>query len=546
MRRSECLRGLDRTHSGPHRPAFASRTVGRTHLIQRQRIVRQITRGGVDADNDGGISYEEALAVTSLDLSASAGGDKISDLSGLEHFTRLEILKLKNNDLRSLAPVEQLTLLTLLDASDNRISGVDLSQLTLLNDLDLSNNELTSLDLEANTALKRLAAQGGAFASIEIKHLQQLETALLDDGALESLVTTGMDRLRRLEVARNSLLTLTANNCPALEQIDASGNRIVDITLFNTPALAELDLSDNNLLTLDVHQLSGLRTLIVSGNNVTRDDGTGYLSTIDLTGCALLERFEASSTTLETVSFAANPALRQLTIEQAAHLTRINLKNEAFPDGAAYRISEGNALLETVLTDEGGELEYVRGLFSSRPEVTVTSDDSPGPGPVTGFVPQPAPTDGPDDEDQNPDSFGYFMTFPNVNLFGGTLDDAKSEEAKQECPLDESKTATVDGYTAYTFLVNGNIVIYRTYYLDADGLIQKIIQYVSRPKVLVLKDHEFIMNPNFPVNGYPALTEEEPADGYYYYSCSSNGSRVGIRAVVIEGEELGELVYTKK
>lgn len=431
-----------------------------------------------------------------------------------------------------------------LAASDNALRSIDLGRLAALVSLNLSHNPLETLDPTANADLQTLAAEGGKFKTLEIGHLARLKTVRLTDGALETLSVSGMERLQRLEAGGNTLPTLTVTNCPALETVCADRNGTVDVTFYNVPRLTELDLSDNNLLSLELKGLPALLSLDISGNNARRDDGSGYLRAIDLSPCTSLVRLKASDTPLETLLFPSNPALRELAIERADRLTRINLKNDAFPAEAAYRIAEGNTSLTTVLTDTGPELDYVRELFATRPDVTVTDDDTPGPGPVTGFVPQPAPTDRPDDEDQNPESFGYFMTFPNLNLIGGTLEDAKSEEERQGCPFDQSKTAAINGFTAYTFLVNGTLVIYRTYYVDADMRIRRIVQYVPRQMVLVLRGGTFVMNPNFPVDGWPALTEEEPSDGYYNYSCSSNGSRIGIRAVMIGDEELGELVYT--
>jgi hypothetical protein len=70
----------------------------------------------------------------------------ISDLTGIEDFTALEILICGGNQLTSL-DVSQNTALTHLNCSNNQLTSLDVSNNTALYDFDCGGNQLTSLDV---------------------------------------------------------------------------------------------------------------------------------------------------------------------------------------------------------------------------------------------------------------------------------------------------------------------------------------------------------------------------------------------------------------
>jgi Leucine-rich repeat (LRR) protein len=87
--------------------------------------------------------------ITSLDVTSK----KIVSLSGIEHFTALNVLSCSNNQLTAL-DLSKNTALTMLYCSDNKLTVLDLSNNTALDTLYCSYNRLSVLDLSNNTALK--------------------------------------------------------------------------------------------------------------------------------------------------------------------------------------------------------------------------------------------------------------------------------------------------------------------------------------------------------------------------------------------------------
>lgn len=90
-----------------------------------------------DTDKDGGVSIEEAKAVSSINVS----GLDISSLEGIENFVSLKAL----------------------NCSDNNLVVVNLIDLGLLTSLNCSNNQLTTLDIESNINLTTLDCTGNPF-----------------------------------------------------------------------------------------------------------------------------------------------------------------------------------------------------------------------------------------------------------------------------------------------------------------------------------------------------------------------------------------------
>ncbi|WP_264535835.1 leucine-rich repeat domain-containing protein [Flavobacterium sp. N1736] len=111
--------------------------------IPDQNFEQKLIDLGIDTDGlNGKITASNISSITSLDLSNS----NISDLSGIENFTSLTYLNLRNNQLKSL-DVSKNALLEILDVSSNQLTTLDLSKNTKLTIVYITNNPLISLNL---------------------------------------------------------------------------------------------------------------------------------------------------------------------------------------------------------------------------------------------------------------------------------------------------------------------------------------------------------------------------------------------------------------
>jgi len=119
--------------------------------ISDKSFLDALIEQGVDANEDGSISYEEAESVTQLDLFEKG----ISDMTGIGAFTNLSILNCRENHISKL-DVSKNTALVSLDCSSNQINYLNVTKNTSLELLRCQDNQMTSLDLSKNTNLEVL------------------------------------------------------------------------------------------------------------------------------------------------------------------------------------------------------------------------------------------------------------------------------------------------------------------------------------------------------------------------------------------------------
>jgi Leucine-rich repeat (LRR) protein len=121
---------------------------------------------GINTNGDTEIQVSEAKAYTG-DIQVPSTG--ISDMTGLEAFTKLTALDCSGNQLSEL-DVKANELLTQLNCSNNQLSRLALRSNPLLEQLDCSNNQLELLDLRMNSALKDVLCQSNQLHSLDLRN----------------------------------------------------------------------------------------------------------------------------------------------------------------------------------------------------------------------------------------------------------------------------------------------------------------------------------------------------------------------------------------
>jgi len=173
-------------------------------FIPDRSFLNELISAGIDANEDGQISYSEAEVTRSIVLPPSG----ISDLTGLEAFVNLDSLTITLNPLNS----------------------IDLSATTSLKCLSCNSCELTALDVSGNLALEHLICGRNLLEEIDVGHNRSLVTLICNNNlftelnisvntALEKMISCG-NRLTSLDISNNTALQIIGfDNMPMLTEV---------------------------------------------------------------------------------------------------------------------------------------------------------------------------------------------------------------------------------------------------------------------------------------------------------------------------------------
>lgn len=267
---------------------------------------------GFDTNSDGEIQLTEAsVNINEIDVSFS----NISDLTGIEAFTNVQILRCNNNNLSTLN-INNLTTLTQLYCSNNQIANLNLNNLINLRLLHCGTNLLTSLDVTPLTQLEDLNCTFNQLTTINVSPLTNLKRLNCSNNSINTLSLSNLPNLERLEYQYNQSTAINLSNLPALKFLDCSLNfSITSLDVTNFPLLEILDCRYNALTAINVSNLSNLVILDCSINQIT---------SLNVTGLTNLNRLYAFNNFLTTIDLTNLPSLVNVSVDNN-QLTSLNL-----------------------------------------------------------------------------------------------------------------------------------------------------------------------------------------------------------------------------
>ena len=280
-----------------------------------------------DSNGDGILSGEEALAVTSMDVSSK----KLVTLDGIQYFPNLEYLDCSTNNLTDLRLSYNTKLITL-RCTYNKLILFSVNGCTALESLlYLAGNEdtLQTIDI-SGTALKSFDCSGsisskGQLTSLIIRGCSKLETLSCDSRRLKSLDISGCIALKSLECYYSELQSLDVSNCGTLERLECYGSYLKSLNVSGCTSLKTLNCMANKSMTflnvsgctaltwldcyncaltsLDVSGLTKLSHLSCYGNNLT---------SLNATGCAALSTLDCDRNSLTSLNLTKCSSLTKL------------------------------------------------------------------------------------------------------------------------------------------------------------------------------------------------------------------------------------------
>ncbi|NBG67387.1 T9SS type A sorting domain-containing protein [Acidiluteibacter ferrifornacis] len=327
-------------------------------------LKKRLIQNGVDTNQDGEISINEATPVKSLDISYGVLTRKIKDLGGLEYFTNLDSLDCSNNRLTSI-PTNMLNNLEYLSCGTNYLTKLDLSHKTKLKFLDATGLQyLDSLNFGTNDSLKEVVLHYPLVNNdIDFSGLPNLEK--LDYLYPRNLDLTNNSKLKYLFCPSPSGIIDVSNN-PNLEYLYTSNQRNLDlrnspklkflrcigiyvnkkldsINLSKNINLEHLELQFNNLKNIDLSNNTALQFIHLSFNQLSDVDFSNNINTkqlncigfkleaIDVTGLTVLDslstgNFIHSINLLDRIDVSTNINLKKLYV-QNSNLTVLDVSN---------------------------------------------------------------------------------------------------------------------------------------------------------------------------------------------------------------------------
>ena len=249
-----------------------------------------------DLDHNTKLSSDEIESATKIYL------DGVQDLTGLEVFTSLDSISLKNGknmkydfkcftNLRSIA----------IDgtwASDR----IDLSGNTNLQWIKIKCKNLEELILPEDAPLKELTCIKSQLTDMDLNNYKSLKIIHIEsNNSITELEFSGLPELTELNCSDNKLLNkITIRDCPNLKKLECSFNNLTELNISGCEELEELKCISNNLCKLDVSAYKNLKSLECDTNNLTELDVTGCpnlgwllcedngLSSLDIRNCPKL------------------------------------------------------------------------------------------------------------------------------------------------------------------------------------------------------------------------------------------------------------------
>ena len=251
-----------------------------------------------DIDNDGYLSENECMAVTSINVNES----EIQSLNGLNFFENLKSLSCSSNELLSL-DVSNNAALRFLDCSGNSLSSLDLSNNVGLQYLYCSNNQLSSLDVSTNAALLILTCTNNRIEDIDLSQNTSITYLGCGGNQLSTLNVANNDALESLLCYQNELTILNLPSSSTLRILDCFGNQLSGLNLSNKNALQRLRCEENSITTLDLSDCISLEEFNCNSNQ---------LNSLDLSNNSELKVLRCNSNQFRVLDVSYNLSLSTL------------------------------------------------------------------------------------------------------------------------------------------------------------------------------------------------------------------------------------------
>lgn len=262
-----------------------------------------ISNDEIDLDDNNLIELSEA---NSFNGELWLSGLGITNLSGLEHFTSLDLLDLSDNNISVTSDVLPLAIRDL-NLSGNPIEQIDLSVFTEIEYLNLDRCLLESIDISQNETLQYFWIQENNLAELRLLTNASLRFVEAGRNQLELVELPTDNNLMFLKLPENNLSELDFNEAELLIFLDLHTNEFTEFDGSFAPNLRTLSIANNSISNLDISQNPLLDVLFAGQNEIEEID---FENNIEMT----------------TVNISNNP-LGSLKVDKMVKLGHLSAEN---------------------------------------------------------------------------------------------------------------------------------------------------------------------------------------------------------------------------
>ncbi|WP_299108841.1 T9SS type A sorting domain-containing protein [uncultured Tenacibaculum sp.] len=249
--------------------------------------------------NDNHVKTANIENVTDLFI----GFQGVTDLTGLEAFSSLEVVFLFNNTLTDKdLDLTANTKLKRIEASGMGLTSINVTDLADLERLEISRNSLTSVDLSTNTALKDLIISTNNLSGLDISTNVLLEDLQIHETTLSTIDVSANVKLTRILASLNQFTALNTQNNTLLETLSLGRNPLSSYDVSHLANLQDLNLDETNITSIDISKNTKLTEF--SARNINelaslnvRNGNNSSFTEFEVDGCPNLTCIEVDDPT---------------------------------------------------------------------------------------------------------------------------------------------------------------------------------------------------------------------------------------------------------
>ena len=236
------------------------------HLFPDKNFRKAILEDIFNLHNQSDITSEQ-LDVIKEQKRLLIANSKIKDLTGIEEFKNLQVLDVSLNPIKEL-DVSKIDTLKRVYAMCCNLHEINLpnENVTKLTSLDVTNNRLTVLDLDGQSCLTQISASNNELECIQLKECEDLQFVALNNNHLKEIDLSDCYNLLSIECDRNHIKSLNFENNEDLLLISCNANQLVKLDVSPCHQLESLSCDNNWIEELNIKGLTELKEISCDNN----------------------------------------------------------------------------------------------------------------------------------------------------------------------------------------------------------------------------------------------------------------------------------------